>query len=96
MANIEDKALDIEGLIDSAVTKRNERYNLDNISAAEKQDLQTAVLEKLPGDTRYVIKSMFYCDPKDFSTLKIYVTTEDLTVEGLEGWLAEYQTIKKL
>ena len=44
MANIKDKALDIEGLIDSAVSERNERYNPDNISAAEKQDLQTAVL----------------------------------------------------
>jgi hypothetical protein len=62
MAN-NGKALDTEGIIDSAVSVLNKRYNPDNISAAEKQDLQTAVLEKLSEDICYVIKSMFYCNP---------------------------------
>jgi hypothetical protein len=62
MAN-NGKALDTEGIIDSAVSVLNKRYNPDNISAAKKQDLQTAVLEKLSEDIRYVIKSMFYCNP---------------------------------
>jgi hypothetical protein len=96
MANNHNIALNIKGLLESAVSKLNKRYDPDNISAAGKQDLQTAVLEKLPEDTRYVIKSIMCGDPKDLSTFKIYVTTEDLSVEGLEGWLAEYQTINQV
>ena len=66
---------------------------LINISGAEKQDLQTAALEKLPEDNRYVIKSMFGNDPSTY--LNLCVTTEDVTVEGLEGWPVEFQTINQ-
>ncbi len=46
MAN-NDKASDIEGLLEPAVSELNKRYDPDNISAAEKQDLQTTVLRFL-------------------------------------------------
>ena len=44
MAN-DSEAVDIEELAESAVSKLNKRYDANNISGAEKQDLQTAALE---------------------------------------------------
>ena len=93
MAN-DSEAVDIEELAESAVSELNKRYDANNISGAEKQDLQTAALEKLPEDNWYVIKSMSGNDPSAY--LKLCVTTEDPTVEGLEGWLLEFQTINQV
>ena len=81
-----------DDLLESALKKVDHSFHdqSQKLTQEEKQKFETAVLEKLPEDFHYEVNE---CNGTELSKFKLKVTTDNVSPDNLEGWLAEFQAL---
>ena len=77
-----------EDLLESALKKVNSRFNCEKFL----QNFEISALEKLSKDHVYKVGECYGTESK----FELKVTTENLSSENLEGWLAEFQALNSV
>ncbi len=79
-------------LLESALKKVDHSLHdqSQKLTQEENKKFETAVLEKLPEDFRYEVNE---CNGPELSKFKLNVTTDNVSPDNLEGWLAEFQAL---
>ena len=81
-----------DDLLESALKKVDHSFHdqSQKLTQEEKHKFETAVLEKLPEDFHYEVNE---CNGTELSKFKLKVTTDNVSPDNLEGWLAEFQAL---
>ncbi len=84
---------DFDQLVESALNDLNSRCRHNECSAEEKENLKTAAVERLPDDFEYEVHTFLATSKSKF---KLCFSSKDLTIDNIEGWLIEFQTINSV
>ena len=77
---------DFDQPVKSALNDVNRRYQHNGCSAEEKENLKMAPVERLPDDFEYEVHTF----------VKLCFASKDVTVDNIEGWLIEFQTMNNV
>ena len=84
---------DFDQLVASALNDINSRYQHNECSAEEKENIKIAAIERLPDDLKYEVHTFVATSKAKF---KLCFASKDVTVDNIEGWLIEFQTMSNV
>ena len=80
-------------LVDSALNELSNRYEHNECSFEEKENLRRRAVERLPDGYEYQVNAF---RPRSKSKFKLCFSSKDVKIDNLEGWLIEFQSINKV
>ena len=83
----------LDQLVDSALNELSNRYEHNECSFEEKENLRRRAVERLPDGYEYQVNAF---RPRSKSKFKLCFSSKDVKIDNLEGWLIEFQSINKV